>query len=132
MFWSKNNTFRKRSEEIDSLFKNMQELLTIKNRSLEDIWLYKKAFLYFRSNPYKFDGATIVKDLNDLPNLDLDAMVHDWQYLTGANKSFVKKYKADLYYIRNMEKNGKGIRIVRFLLLTLIGIIFVPYCKIFK
>jgi len=94
--------------------------------------LYKKAFLYFRSNPYKFDGATIVKDLNDLPNLDLDAMVHDWQYLTGANKSFVKKYKADLYYIRNMEKNGKGIRIVRFLLLTLIGIIFVPYCKIFK
>lgn len=132
MFWSKNNTFRKKSEEIDSLFKKMLELLTLKDRNIEDIWNYTQAFLYFRSNPYAFDGATIVKDLNDLPNLDLDAMVHDWQYLTGANKSFVKKFKSDLYYIRNMEKNGKGIRVVRFLLLTLIGIIFVPYCKIFK
>jgi len=132
MFWSKNNTFKKSSSELDVIFKNMQELLTLKNRSLDDIWLYKKAFLYFRNKPYSFDGATIVKDLNDLPNLDLDAMLHDYEYLIGANKSFVKKFKADIRYIKNMEKNGKGIRVVRFILLTLIGIIFVPYCKIFK
>ena len=132
MFWSKNNTFKKSSRELDVIFKNMQELLTLKNRSIDDILLYKKAFLYFRNKPYAFDGATIVKDLNDLPNLDLDAMLHDYEYLCGANKSFVRKLNADFDYIRNMEKNGKGIRVVRFILLTLIGIIFVPYCKIFK
>lgn len=84
----------------------------------------------FKNYPtiYKFDGATIVKDLNDLPNLDLDAMYHDFQYIfEGANRNFIKKFKSDLKYIKNMEKNGKGIRVTRFILLTLSGIIFVPY-----
>ena len=46
----------------------------------------------------------------------------------GANRNFIKKWKADLRYIKNMERNGKGIRVFRLLLLTIIGIIFVPYC----
>lgn len=132
MFWSKNNTFFKSKEQLDNLYNDMDILLRIKGRSEDNIWKYKKAFTYFRTFPFKFDGATIVKDLNDLPNLDLDAMLHDYEYLCGANKSFVRKWHADLEYIKNMEKNGKGIRVFRFILLTLSGILFVPYCKIFR
>ena len=81
-------------------------------------------------HPNKFDGATIVKDLVDIGKLDLDAMVHDYDYIHGANRNFIKKWKADIKYIKNIERNGKGIRIFRLLLLTIIGIIFVPYCFI--
>ena len=52
------------------------------------------------------------------------------EYLNGANRSFIKKWKADIRYIKNMEANGKGIRVFRFLILTLLGIFFVPYCYI--
>ena len=60
----------------------------------------------------------------------IDAMVHDYDYLHGANRNFIKKWKADIKYIKNMERNGKGIRIFRLFLLTIIGIVFVPYCFI--
>ena len=82
------------------------------------------------THPSEFDGATIVKDLVDIEELDLDAMVHDYEYINGANRNFIKKWKADIKYIKNMERNGKGIRVFRLLLLTIIGIIFVPYCII--
>ena len=83
------------------------------------------------NNPSKFDGATIVKDLVDIEELDLDAMVHDYDYLHGANRNFIKKWNADIRYIKNMEANGKGIRVFRLLLLlAIIGIVFVPYCFI--
>ena len=59
--------------------------------------------------------------------LDLDAMLHDYEYITGSNRNIVKKFKSDLKYIKNMEKNGKGIRVVRFILLTIAGIGTIPY-----
>ena len=95
MFGSKNNTFKKSKEELDGIYLNMNAILTLKGHGQESIWRYKKAFQYFRDFPDKFDGATIAKDFNDLPNLDLDAMVHDYEYITGANTSFVRKWKAD-------------------------------------
>ena len=128
MFGSKNNTFYKSVKELDSIYLNMNAILTLKGHDQESIWGYKKAFQYFRTFPGKFDGATIVKDLNDLPNLDLDAMLHDYEYITGANTSFVRKWKADFRYIKNMERNGKGLRIIRFILLQIVGLFFVPYC----
>jgi len=131
MLGSRNNTFLKSKTELDLLEFDMSQILLLKGRSIEDIIEYKRAFAYFRIFPFKFDGATIVKDLNDLPNLDLDAMLHDYEYIQGANKDFIKKWYCDMRYIKNMEKNGKGIRVFRFILLTLIGIFFVPYCKIF-
>lgn len=97
---------------------------------MSDISDYLNAFDYFIRHPNKFDGATIVKDLVDIGELDLDAMVHDYDYIHGANRNFIKKWKADIKYIKNMERNGKGIRIFRLFLLTIIGIIFVPYCFI--
>ena len=107
-------------------------LLKYKGRSEEDIDFYIEAYDFFCRFTTKFDGATIVKDLCDLPKLDADAMVHDYDYLCGANKSFKRKWKSDIDYIKNMEKNGKGIRIVRLILLTIAGIVFVPYCKFFR
>ena len=82
------------------------------------------------THPSEFDGATIVKDLVDIEELDLDAMVHDYEYINGANRNFINKWKADIKYIKNMERNGKGIRVFRLFLLTIIGIVFVPYCFI--
>jgi hypothetical protein len=132
MFGSKNNTFFKSKTQLDLIEYDMSQLLLLKGRSLDDIVKYKRAFEYFRIFPHKFDGATIAKDLNDLPNLDLDAMLHDYEYLQGANKSFIKKWRSDFRYIKNMERNGKGIRVFRLLLLTISGLVFVPYCILFR
>ena len=126
MFFSKDNTFYKSKEELQYLLNDIIKILTIKkNKNIEQ---YIIAFNYFVNNPSKFDGATIVKDLVDIGELDLDAMVHDYEYINGANRNFIKKWNADIRYIKNMEANGKGIRVFRFFILTLLGIFFVPYC----
>ena len=130
MFWSKDDTFKKSKQELDILRKNVKAYLHIKERKMSDISDYLNAFDYFTIHSDKFDGATIVKDLVDIGELDLDAMVHDYDYINGANRNFIKKWKADIKYIKNMERNGKGIRVFRLLLLTIIGIVFVPYCFI--
>ena len=128
MFWSKDNTFYKSKEELQYLLNDIIKILTIKkNKNIEQ---YIIAFNYFVDNPSKFDGATIVKDLVDIEELDLDAMVYDYEYLNGANRSFIRKWNADIRYIKNMEAKGKGIRVFRFFILTLLGIFFVPYCYI--
>ena len=128
MFWSKDDTFKKSKQELDILRKNVKAYLHIKERKMSDISDYLNAFDYFTVHSDKFDGATIVKDLVDIGELDLDAMVHDYDYINGANRNFIKKWKADIKYIKNMERNGKGIRVFRLFLLTIIGIVFVPYC----
>ena len=130
MFWSRDDTFKKSKQELDILRKNVKAYLHIKERKMSDISDYLNAFDYFIVHSDKFDGATIVKDLVDIGELDLDAMVHDYDYINGANRNFIKKWKADIKYIKNMERNGKGIRVFRLLLLTIIGIVFVPYCFI--
>ena len=128
MFWSKDDTFKKSKNDLDSLRINVEAILYLKGRKSYEVSEYLKAFDYFVEHPTEFDGATIVKDLVDICELDLDAMVHDYDYIHGANRNFIKKWKADIKYIKNMERNGKGIRIFRLLLLTIIGIVFVPYC----
>ena len=130
MFWSRDDTFKKSKTELDILRKNVKAYLNIKERKMSDISDYLNAFDYFTVHSDKFDGATIVKDLVDIGELDLDAMVHDYDYINGANRNFIKKWKADIKYIKNMERNGKGIRVFRLFLLTIIGIVFVPYCFI--
>jgi len=127
MLGSKNCTFYKSPAMLKVLRGKVVQLLELKGRSYTDIQDYLTAFDYFTKKPKAFDGATIVKDLNDLPNLDLDAMLHDYEYIQGANRNFIKKWKADKRYIRNMEKQGKGIRVARFIVLTFIGIVYVPY-----
>ena len=81
MFWSKDNTFRKTKIELDILRKNIKAYLHIKERKMSDISDYLTAFDYFVEHPTEFDGATIVKDLVDIGELDLDAMVHDYCFI---------------------------------------------------
>ena len=100
MFWSKDSTFKKSKQELNIIRKNIKTYLHIKERKISDISEYLNAFDYFIEHPTEFDGATIVKDLVDIGELDLDAMVHDYDYIHGANRNFIKKWKADIKYIK--------------------------------
>jgi hypothetical protein len=133
MIKSKNDFFKKDKYQLLSLKMEVYKLLFIKRRNHKEILEYLEAFDYFIQHPDKYDGATIVQDLCDIPRLDLDAMLHDYEYIVnGANRDFVKKWKSDLKYIQYMQKNGKGLRIIRMIALTLIGIVYVPYNLIIK
>lgn len=125
---SKSTVFERSTEELDTLESDLIKLLSLKKRTTQDIQLYKDAFLFFRHYTTKFDGATIAKDLEDLPKLDADAVVHDYECLIGANRNYIKWFKAAWRYFENMRKNGKGNQIFRLLLLFIVGIFFVPYC----
>ena len=134
MFWSKNDFFYQPFAVLLKLKEELRELLKLKGRSVADTLLYIQAYEFFTVRPDKYDGATIVKDLVDIRNeehyLDADAMLHDFDYIIGANRSFKKKWKADTKYIKNMEKNGKGIRAFRLIVLTISSIFIVPYYAI--
>lgn len=90
-----------------------------------------KAYDYFTMDTKAYDGATIVRDLFDIKNgdsiLSVSSMIHDYEYIMGANRSFKKNFKSNVDYIDNLLKNGKGLHIERFIGLTLISIFFVPF-----
>ena len=128
---SKSDFFKQDRETLAEYRYQLRMMLKYKGRSEEDIDFYIEAYDFFCRFTTKFDGATIVKDLCDLPKLDIDAMVHDYECLIGANRNFVKWFKSAWNYFENMRKNGKGNQILRFVLVSLAGIIFVPYCALF-
>jgi len=136
MFGSRNNFFTQEPAILIEAKANLITILKIRGRSNTDINKYLKAYDFFTMYPSKYDGATIVKDLVDVRTengyLDCDAMLHDYEYIKGANRNFKKKWKADIDYIKGMEKNGKGVRIFRLMLLTITGIVFVPYVLLKK
>lgn len=114
------------------------EALERKARSNREINEYLVAFDYFIENPSRYNGATIVRDLYVLKyrldsgtyKLDPDAMLHDYEYIEKkANRNFIAKIKSDYKYFSNMLANGKGARIIRFVLLTLltITVVYVVY-----
>ena len=128
MFWSKSNVFKNQTERsLDVLNFDIDTLLKIKGIYID----YEKAFDYFSKNPNQFDGATIVKDLVDLPELSISAMVHDYEYLINLPKykglSWLKyKVCIDWEYGQNLELLGKGyfIPYTRSVLLILITPIY--------
>lgn len=133
MLGSKNNFFKAPPAELYKSCEQMVRLLEIKGYSQLEINVYIDAFNYFWINPNAFDGATIVKDLCDVPGLDLDAMLHDYHYLKhGVASNFVTKWKADWLFAKGNERKGKGqySAFSRFVALTIIGIGFVPYVRI--
>ena len=125
------STFFLQDEYALQMFREaVERLLQIKGRSKFEIQKYLKAYDFFCKFTTKFDGATFVKDLCDLPKLDLDAMLHDYECLIGANRNYKRWYKAVWNYYENMRKNGKGNQIIRAVGLCIIGLFFVPYCAI--
>ena len=111
-FKSKNNFF---FQSRDVLSEKRQLLIKV----LEDRGLSKKevnhildCFNLLRDFPsvYKFDGATIVYDLETIKGLDASAMVHDVEYQLlrhrGFKTYFFGKLKADVNYGKLMRKLG--------------------------
>ncbi|MGH2666056.1 hypothetical protein [Flavobacterium sp.] len=119
--------------QLDNLRSRMDMLLIAKGYNECEIDVYKKAFDYFTAFKQNFDGATIVKDLKDVGPLDIDAMLHDYQYLVyNVSSNFYTKWKADWLYAKGQERKGKGqySAFSRFIGLTIIGIGFVPYSNL--
>lgn len=115
--------------------KDVISLLKIKGYLDYEIEIYTKAYDYFCINKFDYDGATMVKDLCDTPDLDIDAMLHDYHYAQyNVSKSFKFKFMADWIYAKGQERKGKGSysSFSRFLGLTIIGIFFVPYTLLKK
>ena len=117
---------------LDENWKEIEHLLILKGHSCENICKYRNAYDYFCAFPTRFDGATIVKDLCDIPELDLDAMLHDYESITFASLSMKMWVISAVDYFKNMAKNGKGNQVIRLVGLLIIGLVFVPYSKLFK
>ena len=128
---SKSQFFKQDDYALEMFREKMVILLQIKDRTPAEISNYCAAYDFFCKFITKFDGATFVKDLCDLPKLDLDAMVHDYECLIGANRDYKLWYIAVWNYYENMRKNGKGNQIIRAVGLCIIGLFFVPYCYLF-
>ena len=134
MFGSKNDFFNQETAILISKRNRLEFLLKeVWNRSDEVVAFYLKAYDYFGENPSDYDGATIVKDLNIMPGLDVHAMIHDYMYLAYNVASDVKyKYKADLIYAYEMEKMGGSAYSTwsRFAGLTTFGFFFYLFKKL--
>ena len=128
---SKSQFFKQDDYALEMFREKMVILLQIKDRTPAEISNYCAAYDFFCKFTTKFDGATFVKDLCDLPKLDLDAMVHDYECLIGANRNYDKWYYEAWQYYENMRKQGKGNRPGRLIGLSIIGLFFVPYCYLF-
>lgn len=110
MLGSTNHFFTQSALKLTIGRVNVIDLLTIKGYNAMSIEVYLKAYDYFCVNPNNFDGATCVKDLCDLPDLDLDALLHDYHYIAyNVGSSFDLKTKADWLYAKGNERKGKGI-----------------------
>jgi hypothetical protein len=99
-------------------------LTKIQDKKLICVNFYLEAYDYFCDNPNDFDGATIVKNLNIIPNLDIWAMIHDYIYIKYNVSSNIKyKWYADLIYATEMEKMGCSAYSTwsRFIGLTIFG-----------
>jgi len=132
MIGSKSTFFAQDSEILKIYRRQVISILEIKDYDTEEINVYLKAFDYFCLNCNEFDGATVVKDLQDLPKLDIDAMLHDYQYLVqNVASTFYTKWYADWLYAKGQERKGKGqySSFSRFIGLTIIGLFFVPYAS---
>ena len=93
-----NKFFRQPLDVLVEKRKDVIEYLRIKGIDAET---YLKAYDYFTIHTEEFDGATIVKDLDDLPDLPLAAMVHDWQYLYILPKYNTPAFRTSISAIMN-------------------------------
>jgi hypothetical protein len=107
MLFSRNSFFRQNSE----ILKEKRNLLeaVLNDATIENVSLFLDAYDYFCDFPEDFDGATIVKDLDTIRDLDASAMVHDYEYLVNKSwKNPIIKTIVDINYAQNMEKLGNS------------------------
>ena len=65
--------------------------------------VYLNAFDYFVLNPLSYDGSTLSKDLFDVDDLDLDAMLHDYWYIVYNVAIFVWKGFYNWYKLNGLR-----------------------------
>mgnify|MGYP003643492217 CR=1 FL=1 len=111
MFWSRNNFF---SQNDFTLAKKRIHVKRVCDYKGIDATRYLESYDFFLANRDQFDGATIVKDLDDINNLDFSALRHDFEYSVELKKRkglkwLCYKIKIDWKYGRDMEVLGKGI-----------------------
>lgn len=137
MLGSKNDFFKQQKidKNEDGRLKRLakkrevvKRLLEIKKFHVFEIDYFLEAYDYFVINKKQFDGATLVKDIYDVPKLELSAMLHDYQYIyllpRFSGKAWHKsKKRYDKEYCNNLIKLGKikhkRIAQIRYLLLRL-------------
>lgn len=144
MLGSTNNFFKQDKETLLLKRDSVSYMLMIKGYNQLQIEVYLKAYDYFCENPNGFDGATLVRDLCDIDDLDLDAMLHDFHYLAyNVGVNVILKAKADYLYkigmMRRKEKLQKywvkflGMRYIaysRLVALTIADIGWIPFARI--
>tara|TARA_R110002012_G_C11605946_1_gene607758 strand:- start:361 stop:789 length:429 start_codon:yes stop_codon:yes gene_type:complete len=133
MYGSRNDFFKQNKIQLAEAKRKLLSVLEAKERNGNDKRKYLIAFSYFCNNPQNYDGATIVKDLVDVRQdeyyLDVDAMLHDYEYVMGKADTMKDRWICDKKYIKNMELNGKGIRVPRLIILTVYGFFAISYKK---
>jgi hypothetical protein len=112
--WKKSkNSFFEQSREV--LLEKRQLLeLVLKDRNIPKETRKRVLEIYgiFKNYPniYKFDGATIVADIDTIKGLDVPAMVHDYDYQIAQYRGFwyyvKEKFKADVNYGKLMRLLG--------------------------
>jgi len=131
MLGSESNFFSSDKETLDYIKGEMVHFLKLHKTKTSVIDLYVEAYEFFIEHPKKFDGATVLKDVEIIPNLDIWAMIHDYMYIKfNVAVSWRLKYYADIIYTLEMERMGISYSTtwVRFVLLLLIShLLFTPY-----
>lgn len=122
MFFSRNSFFK---QSVGILVAKREEVKILLELKGVNPTKYLLAYDFFCRNTDAFDGATIVKDFDDIPDLDLNAMLHDFRYLTQFGT--LLKFKWDWEYFQGMNDLGKGYRLGRYLGLTISSVFFIPY-----
>jgi hypothetical protein len=101
---SKSTFFLKSKDELAKNWYLLELVLIDFKFTGHEIIDFSRAYNYFIENPKEFDGATIVRDLNTINELDAPAMLHDYRYILAYG--IKDRIKADQEYLRNMIKLG--------------------------
>lgn len=121
MFWSKNDFFKHRAGEneigrLKRLASKKRDVLTlfdIKEIHCEIIERFNDSYDFFVVNYNDFDGDTIVKDLDDLRDLSISGLIHDYGYLVALKnckwyKYIFLKILLDWEYAQDLTLLGKS------------------------
>lgn len=142
MFGSKSNYFHQDKAHLHECASLVISYLRGKGYLYSEIDIYLKAFEYFIINPDQFDGATLVNELYDIKGLDLDALLHDYQYIVyNVGSSVSMKFRADKLFGCGIKRKGKngilyklGVKnypaYSRFIGLTISDLFWVPFARI--
>lgn len=129
---SKNDFFFQSPEDLAIARNKVIQTLQNLERSQEYIKGALEDYDWFCDNPERYDGSTIVEDLCDVyhkgKGLETASLRHDKKWIFGANRNFLKCWKSNWEYYKDLKANGKSRwkGIFRMVGLNIISIVFVP------